>query len=400
MMLEAGLPNSRPTGDGGAGQQDVSLGLDGLNPPWSHTWYEKPPRKRSRRRVQSNGQNGRAGPSTPRGGSPIDGGDSLDDKVHVPYRQVSVAFVSRVAVQDRSYNALLNGCLPCIRVQSYDENTYRQDKYGNPILTPPARTAASSSTSKAKRAGSKQPERPSSKNNKRSDSASLSLRRAATTSRGQDEEDDFRIVEDGEDKWATSNWHVDEAVHSRRSTPSAYTGDASSRRTSTPSSAQPTPPPDDDEQAPAGDPAIPARLHCVGFFPFGQPDIDEIRREEEELVRQFFYRRPDYGRILESGETLRPTRLEEELEHEIGLKLGIGPYPDKGPRTDVVLGENGWYRYIGEPGEEAKGSPINLAVKAFEKMVRGWEGCFAVCGGQRVSWMNRGCSSGSVSTAS
>lgn len=254
------------------------------------------------------------------------------------------------------------------------------------MMTHPSQTVASSSTSKGKRTGLKLPERPGSKNSKRSDSAaSLSLRRAATISRGHDEEDDFRIVEEGEDIWGTSNWHIDEAVQSRRSTPSAFTGNASSRRTSTPGTAQPTPPPGDDEQTPASDPAIPARLHCVEFFPLGQPDIDELRREEEELVRQFFYRRPDYGRILESGETLRPTRLEEELEREIGLKLGIGPYPDKGSRMDVTLGENGWYRYIGEPGEEANGSPIGLAVEAFEKMVRGWEGCFAVCGGQRVN---------------
>lgn len=258
------------------------------------------------------------------------------------------------------------------------------------MLIPPLQPIASSSTSKGSRAGSKQPERPSSKNSRRLDSALLSLRRAATINRGQNKDDDFEILEEreGQDSWATRNWHIDEQAHSRRSTPSAHTGDASSRRTSTSRSAQPTPPPGAEEPAQDVNPAKPARLHSVEFFPFGQPDIDEIRREEEELVRQFFYRRPDYGRILGNGETLRPTRLEQELEHEIGLKLGFGPYPDKGPRTDVVLGEgdHGWYRYVGEPGDEAKGSPIDLAVKAFERMVNGWEGHFAVCGGQRVSW--------------
>jgi hypothetical protein len=94
-MLEAGLSNPTPAGDGVAGQQDTPLGLDDMQPPWSHTWFDRPPRERSRRMVRRYSQNGRAGPSMPRGRSPIDGDDSSDDEVHVPYRQVSVAFVSR-----------------------------------------------------------------------------------------------------------------------------------------------------------------------------------------------------------------------------------------------------------------------------------------------------------------
>lgn len=95
-MLEASLPNPTPTIDGGAGRQEIAQGQDGVPPPWSHAWYDDSTREKSHRTRQRNGQNARAGPSMPLAGTRIDSDDSSDDEGHVPYKQVSVAFVSRL----------------------------------------------------------------------------------------------------------------------------------------------------------------------------------------------------------------------------------------------------------------------------------------------------------------
>jgi hypothetical protein len=95
-MPEGDLPTREPAGDGEAGEQENGHAPAGPAPPWSHTWYEEEPRRKRKRRDRTNGQNGRAGPSVPRGGSRVEGDDdSSDDEVHVPYKQVWVSFVSQ-----------------------------------------------------------------------------------------------------------------------------------------------------------------------------------------------------------------------------------------------------------------------------------------------------------------
>jgi len=82
--------------------------------------------------------------------------------------------------------------------------------------------------------------------------------------------------------------------------------------------------------------------HCAEFFPFGEPDVESLRRTLEEEIRQTFHR------------TTRDA--------------------DTGADVDVNLEEQ---RQDVEWMEER--------IAEFRKMVDEWAGTFAVCGGQKVS---------------
>jgi hypothetical protein len=87
--------------------------------------------------------------------------------------------------------------------------------------------------------------------------------------------------------------------------------------------------------------------HCVEFFPFGEPDVESLRRTLEEEIRQTFHR------------TTRDA--------------------DTGADVDV----NARSAYLEEQRQDVEWMEERIA--EFRKMVDEWAGTFAVCGGQKVS---------------
>ena len=79
-------------------------------------------------------------------------------------------------------------------------------------------------------------------------------------------------------------------------------------------------------------PAPKAALHCVDFFPFGEPDVEQLRRTQGEEVRQ-------------RQRVHRSRKPAEDDENDAGAEQQIG---------------------------------------LFGKMIKQWQGVFAVCGGQRI----------------
>lgn len=91
-------------------------------------------------------------------------------------------------------------------------------------------------------------------------------------------------------------------------------------------------------------------LQGLEFFPFGEPDVEQLRRTQEEEVRQRIHRtstgatRASSGTNHTSSEEAKKAATEDE-------------------EADALVDEQ---------------------IDKFEKMVKDWQGVFAICGGQRI----------------